>query len=362
MKLRIIFLVQTGLLFVLVGCGGPSHIVDEFEPFPDIPNETSYSLSWSPDSGQLVFEDDFEGNFEIYLVDVETQSFKNLTKNFLNDSGSSWSPDSKQIVFVSDRKGTKDIYVINVQSESLTQLISIPEDIYVPNWSPDGEHILAKAYTENGDVYLFHVQLDGLESKQITKQNLYYLSLRWAPDSETILFRANPNNMFINYFGTPIEDELYSMKIDGSGLSRLTDNNSVEWLPSWSPDGKHILFASNPENNHTNLYMMDADGGNLINITKRASRDYWPSWSPDASHIVFTSMQDGNEEIYIITPDGSEETRLTNTPDVHEFAPLWSPDGTTIAFWAYKDGDPDRRLYVMDIDGSNRQLLVTVPN
>lgn len=61
-------------------------------------------------------------------------------------------------------------------------------------------------------------------------------------------------------------------------------------------------------------------------LTNAESNNENPSWSPDGSKIVFMSDRDGNHEIYSMNADGSGQTRLTNSPGRDEF-PAWSPDG-----------------------------------
>ena len=65
--------------------------------------------------------------------------------------------------------------------------------------------------------------------------------------------------------------------------------------------------------------------------TKKLDGDNSPSWSPDGRKIVFRSIINGNREIYVINADGTKQTRLTNNPAM-DTDPVWSPDEQKIAF------------------------------
>ena len=133
--------------------------------------------------------------------------------------------------------------------------------------------------------------------------------------------------------------EIYTMLVDGTAQTRLTDTLTADdTSPSWSPDGR-IAFATNRDGNWE-IYTMQSDGSALFNVTKSPASDLDPSWSPDGTKIAFRSTRSGNSDLYVIAPDGSGLTNLTNDP-MGEYDPAWTPDGTKLAFDRTANSDSD---------------------
>ena len=162
------------------------------------------------------------------------------------------------------------------------------------------------------------------------------------------------------------------MDADGGNEQRLTNNPRDDRYPSWSPDGKRIIFSSKRDGHFrgesgitSEIYVMDADGGNPQRLTENRKNDKDPSWSPDGKRIAFSSDRKGdlqNFEIYVMDADGGNEQRLTENRRFDE-DPSWSPDGERIAFWSNREADlHNAEIYVMDADGGNLQRLTNNPH
>ena len=150
--------------------------------------------------------------------------------------------------------------------------------------------------------------------------------------------------------------EIYLVRSDGEGQTRLTHNEASDFAPAWSPNGRQIVFCSERDGN-PEIYVMDADGDNQRNLTQHPAFESSPDWSPDGSQIAFTSDRDSGDDhdlnIFVMDADGDNVRQVTQL----EFAvtPKWSPDGEHIAFEGIID--QRRQIYVINADGANRQLV-----
>ncbi len=151
--------------------------------------------------------------------------------------------------------------------------------------------------------------------------------------------------------------QIYVANSDGSGEKRHTKITTGDSCgPVWSHDGKKIAFYSfalpHPSRNPA-VWIMDPDGSNMKRI---AEHGLSPSWSPDDKPMVFASDRGGKFQVYAMNSDGSNVRRLTNNK-AEESAPSWSPSGQDIVFVSDRGGEHPA-LFTMAPNGSGQQRLV----
>jgi TolB protein len=143
--------------------------------------------------------------------------------------------------------------------------------------------------------------------------------------------------------------ELWVMDWNGDNQKQLTKHNSLALAPSWSPDGKHLVFTSYLRGNPA-LYLLTPQEGYLKLLWDKGGVNSSASVSPDGKTVAFASSHEGNVDIYTIPVEGGEARRLTTARGI-DTQPSWAPNGRQIAFTSSRSGSP--QLYQMDADGSN---------
>jgi Tol biopolymer transport system component len=167
-----------------------------------------------------------------------------------------------------------------------------------------------------------------------------------APPDRLIVFNSDSGNQV----------DLWTMRTDGTGLARLTNDKVPDDLAEWSPNRKQIAWTRGGEESPTGeIWVMNADGTGKRQVTSNNFSDNAVSWSPDGRQLAYRSNRDDNDDIYVINVDGTNERRLTTNPAM-DFLPDWSPDGMRITFTRARIGAS--AVYTMNAaDGSDvRQL------
>ncbi len=157
-------------------------------------------------------------------------------------------------------------------------------------------------------------------------------------------FALNSSGLVVSNPGSGGQ-QLLAIGLDGRRGKELTQGESLNCWPAFSPNGRQIAFGSSRDGDF-DLYLMDADGSNVSRIVASPGRDMRPAWSPDGRRLAFTSARDGNPEIYVINVDGSGIVRLTENPEQDDFA-AWHPDGRRLTFVSERAGKFD--LYLSDV-------------
>ena len=208
-----------------------------------------------------------DGNFKIYELALTGQLDK------INDTvgiAPEVSPDNQAIAFVTGEGGKDYIWVMDRDGSHPRVVYS---DGWDPTWSPDSSRILF-ATTVNGKPQLASVNLDGSDFRQVTDLPDLRGRSDWSADAAHI----------ITYSGKPWKRELFIMNPDGSDLHQITPSGGNSQGPSFSPDGQWVAFTAYYDayanNNGCEIYVMRIDGSRLTRLTDNTYCDWQPRWSP----------------------------------------------------------------------------------
>jgi Tol biopolymer transport system component len=194
-----------------------------------------------------------------------------------------------------------DIYTVNRDGSDLKRLTHY--NVYTAEGilSPDGKRIVFTSL-KDGDLEIYTMNADGSDVRRLTNTPGYDGGAWWSPDGTQIVYRANHptdsaelkayRDLLAQGLVRPSRVELFVMNADGSDQRQITKLGGANFGPSWTPDGKRIVFSSNyknPRSGNFDLYLIDKDGSNLEQLTFDNAFDGFPMFSPDGKKIVWAS-------------------------------------------------------------------------
>lgn len=214
-----------------------------------------------------------------------------------------------------------------------------------PAWSPDGEKVIFSGKeSEKAKWEIMSIDLKkgnkivSLSSKIIIEEETAVdlqgdYAPSYSPDGKSIVF------VHCNKDGNK---DIYIMANDGTNRRKLTGKPSLIMdTPRWSPDGKMILFMQDE-----NIWVMNADGSNPVPLTTDFKFNENPAWSQDGKMIAYSSCAGGSVDIWVMSVDGKDKTQLTLSQEAEDY-PSWSQDGRKMAF---QIGHIKGRIWVVELE------------
>lgn len=249
-----------------------------------------------------------------------------------------FSPSGGKIAYQSFTTGGMS-YLWTMNSDGTDQKQMSSRSGFYPNWTSDGTGIffISSDRDIGGATSLWHVTSDaGVEKKVLDFDEEVY-NARTSKDGKTVFF-ASKRSGTVNIWAMPTE---------GGSTRQLTFDNELAGFPAVSPDGKLIgLQLKRGEDTH--VAILPVDGGAVTQLTFDKGQSWLNDFSPDSKQIIFAGQRDGIWNIYSISIETKEVKRITNFSKLNSYVryPAWSPLNDRIA---YEYAETTGNIWMLDL-------------
>ena len=188
----------------------------------------TFAPRFSPDGKKIIMSFAMDGNSDIYTMDLENRIVERITNYPSIDTSPSYSPDGKYIAFNSDRSGYQQIYVMKSDGTNVKR-ISFGKGLYgTPVWSPRGD-LIAFTKLHKGKFYIGVMRTNGKGERLLT-ENFYQEAPSWSPNGRVLIFYRETKT---NSKGEGFSAKLWSIDLTGYN-ERLVETETDASDPSWS--------------------------------------------------------------------------------------------------------------------------------
>ena len=368
-------------------------------------NQKEFFPIVTADGKNLIFIGRYFGTDSVFVMDMDGNNLKRLSSGGNGDSFPTICSDGKEIIFSTTRLGNSNLWAIDREGEEYKRLTFEDTIEFSPSCSPDGTKIAyvaieggAKTYSKARKGFEFKeisyrersfdiwmINRDGTDRRRLAKNifetghsmNLFksvdvieginYYHLSWHTDGKRLaLTRWNKDrpgsrisilSFDKNIFEKQTVDETPVREFSLLAERELTSGNWDDLAPSFAPDGKSIVFASN-RSGSWDIWNMELNGEHLRQITKGDGDEFAPVYSPDGKEIAFLRSQKPEARsqkdetkfenlqssifnlqysLWIMNNDGSGSRQVAVDIPVLSY-PAWNPNGKEIVFMSEGNG------------------------
>jgi Tol biopolymer transport system component len=276
--------------------------------FPS-PGSMDLYPSHSFDGERIVFQRRRNGKGELLVMPAAGGEPQVLLADEFDNIMPTWRPDNRHILFLSDRRGTSgaNVFEIDVEGGAPTQLTFETNQVFSLSVSADNRVAYVPFWH---DTFLFSVDVASGERRQLNAHSQSNYGARFAPDGRSVVYHSTRTG----------NSEIWVCYLDGRPETQITDNESWDLYPDWSPDGKRMIFGSDRGGSLFKLFIANSDGGGarmLVDQPITLDSQFSPvigglvsRWSPDGERIAYLAEGEHALALWTVGADGNDARKV----------------------------------------------------
>jgi TolB protein len=262
-------------------------------------------------STRIVYVNRVGKNFRLIVADSDGYNEQTVLAQSEPIMSPSWSPDGSHLAYVSFETMHAVVYVQSLYTNQRMVLADFRGSNSAPAWSPDGKQ-LALVLTRDGSSQIYLSRPDGSGMRRITFSGAIDTEPNFSPDGQYLLFTSDRGG----------SAQIYRMPVEGGAAERLTFGEGTNFSPRHSPDGKSFVFA-HLDNGKFYVAVQDFQTGQMSLLTE-GGWEKKPSFAPNGKLILFASEARSRGILATVSSDGRVKQHMfTQSGDARE--PVWGP-------------------------------------